>query len=264
MILGLSDHSSLEVPLEKFLNFASKLAVHVVELKLDRLELLSTLFEPADLSDAKNLLSSYDFRYIVHAPSININLASLNSNVRNASEKTILKAADFAHNVDADILVSHVGRLSRDYPRKLAEKSMKNAINSLKTLVRSSNDLGIVFTVENDLRSSDQVLAAYPEQIESIIESTGCKLTFDIGHANTVGKIKEFLKLDEFTVNVHLHDNNGIKDEHLPVGEGNIDFSSVFKEMRNWRNNKPLIIECHSLAGLKEGVDFVRKSLPTL
>jgi sugar phosphate isomerase/epimerase len=66
--------------------------------------------------------------------------------------------------------------------------------------------------------------------------------------------------LDEFIVNVHLHDNNGVKDEHLPIGEGNIDFSNMFNKMKNWRN-KPLIIECHSPAGLEEGVDFVRNSL---
>jgi sugar phosphate isomerase/epimerase len=117
-----------------------------------------------------------------------------------------------------------------------------------------------MFTVENDLKSVNQVLAAYPEQVKLIIESTGCKLTFDVGHANTLGKISEFLQLDEFIVNVHLHDNNGVNDEHLPVGEGNIDFSNMFRKMKNWQN-KPLIIECHSLAGLKAGVDFVRSSL---
>lgn len=263
MILGVSDHSSFDVSLRAFLGFASKLAVRIVELKLDRLELLSTLSESARLSGVKNLLSSYDFKCIVHAPSIDVNLASLNPNVRSASEKTILKAADFAGKIDADILVSHVGRLSRDYSQKLVEKSMENAINSLKMLVRSSNYLGIIFTIENDLKSVNQVLAAYPEQVRFIMESTGCKLTFDVGHANTLGKIKEFLKLDEFIVNVHLHDNNGVKDEHLSIGEGNIDFSGLFKGMKDWENNKPLIIECHSLTGLQESVDFMRNSLPT-
>lgn len=262
MILGVSDHSSFEVSLEKFLNFASKLAVDVVELKLDRLELLSTLSEPAELSGVKNLLDSYDFKYLVHSPSIDVNLASLNPNARSASEKTVLEAANFAREIGANILVSHVGRLSRDYSRRFVEKSVKNAINSLKTLVRSSNELGIVFTVENDHKSSDHVLVAYPEQVKFIVENIRCKFTFDVGHANTLGKIKEFLKLDEFIVNVHLHDNNGVKDEHLSIGEGNIDFSRMFKEMKEWQNNKPLIIECHSLAGLEEGVDFIRHSLP--
>jgi sugar phosphate isomerase/epimerase len=149
--------------------------------------------------------------------------------------------------------------LSRDHPRKLVEKARKNAGDSLKTLVRVSNELGIIFTVENDHASSDQVLAGYPEQVKRIIENVGCKLTFDVGHAHTIGKIEEFLNMDKFIVNVHLHDNHGAKDEHLPIGEGNINFSDMFAKMRNWRKDKPLIMECHSLAGLKQGVDFVRQ-----
>ncbi len=260
MILGVSDHPSFEVSLEEFLNFASKLSVDVVELKSDRLELLSALSEPADLPDVKNLLDSYDFKYIVHAPSIDVNLASLNSHVKNASEKTILDAVKFAHKIDADILVSHVGRLSRDYPRKLVERSMRNAVNSLKTLVRASNELGITFTVENDHKSSDQSLSANPEQVEFIIKNVECKLTFDVGHANTLGKINEFLKLDRLIGNVHLHDNNGAKDEHTTIGKGSIDFSNMFRKMKKLRNATPLIIECHSLAGLKQGAEFVRHS----
>ena len=260
MILGVSDHSSFELSLERFLDFASKLTVDAVELKLDRLELLSTLSKPAELPGVKSLLSSYDFRYIVHAPSIDVNLASLNSRVRSASEETILKATNFASEIGADMLVSHVGRLSRDYPRKLVEKSMRNAVNSLKTLVRASNELGITFTVENDHKSSDQSLSANPEQVEFIIKNVGCKLTFDVGHANTLGKINEFLKLDRLIGNVHLHDNNGAKDEHATIGKGSIDFSNMFRKMKKLRNATPLIIECHSLAGLKQGVEFVRHS----
>ncbi len=260
MILGVSDHSSFEVSLEEFLNFASKLAVDIVELKSDRLELLSALSEPADMSGVKNLLGSYGFKYFVHAPSIDVNLASLNSQLRSASEKTVLDSVKFAHKIGANILVSHVGRLSRDHPRKLVEKAMKNAIASLKMLVRISIELGVIFTVENDHASSDQVLVAYPEQVKRIIENVGCKLTFDVGHAHTLGKIEEFLNMDRSIVNVHLHDNNGEKDEHLSIGEGNINFSDVFTKMKDWRKNKPLIIECHSLAGLKQGVDFVRQS----
>ncbi|MEJ2306651.1 MAG: TIM barrel protein [candidate division WOR-3 bacterium] len=32
---------------------------------------------------------------------------------------------------------------------------------------------------------------------------------------------------------VHLHDNNGENDDHLPVGKGNIDFESFFDSIKN-------------------------------
>lgn len=260
MILGMADYPSLEGSLEDFLNFASKLRIRVLELKLDRLELLLALSKTDKVLEIRDLSNSYDFRYFVHAPNIDTNLASVNPLLRRASKKTVLKTGIFAAELDAELLVSHVGRLSRDYPRKLVRKAMKNVIGSLRGINQVSNDLGMVFAIENDHKSSDYVLAGYPEQINFLVENVGCKLTFDIGHANTVGKIEDFTKLlDKFIVNVHLHDNNGREDEHLPIGKGSIDFVGLFRRMKDWRSEKPLIIECHSFAGLKESIDFMRQ-----
>jgi len=262
MILGVADYPSLEGSLEDFLNFASELKIRVLELKLDRLELLLALSKTDKVYEIKNLSNSYDFKYFVHAPNIDTNLASMNPFLRRASKKTILKAVIFATELDAGLLVSHVGRLSRDYPQKMVRKAVKNAVDSLRKINQVSNDLGMVFTIENDHKSNDYVLAGFPEQINFLTENVGCKLTFDMGHANTIGKIEDFTKLlDKSIVNVHLHDNNGREDEHLPLGKGGIDFTGVFKKMKDWRSRKPLIIECHSCAELKESIDFMRQVL---
>jgi len=265
MILGIADYPSLEGYLEDFLNFASKLRIRVLELKLDKLELLLSLSKTDKVCEIKNLSNSYNFKYFVHAPNIDTNLASVNPFLRRVFKKTILKVVIFAAELDAGLLVSHVGRLSRDYPRKLVEKAIKNAVDSLRKINQLSNDLGIIFTIENDHKSNDYVLAGYPEQINYLIENVGCKLTFDIGHANTIGKIEDFTKLlDKFIVNVHLHDNDGRVDEHLPIGKGSIDFVRVFKRMKDWRSEKPLIIECHSYAGIKESIYFMRQKFSPL
>lgn len=120
---------------------------------------------------------------------------------------------------------SHIGHLSRDYPQKFVKKAMRNATDSLRKMNQLSNDLSIIFTIENDRKSNDNVLAGYPEQINNLVEIVGCKLTFDIDHTNTIGNIEDFTKLlDRFIVNVHPHDNNGKEDEHLVIGKVSIDF----------------------------------------
>jgi sugar phosphate isomerase/epimerase len=264
MILGIADYPGFEGSLEDFLNFASKLRIRVLELKLDRPELLLSLCKTDKVLELKNLSNSYDFKYFVHAPNIDTNLASVNPFLRSAFKKTLLKVVVFAAKLDAGLLVSHVGRLSRDYPQKLVRKAMKNATVSLRKINQLSSNLGMIFTIENDHKSNDYVLAGYPEQINYLIENVGCKLTFDIGHANTIGSIEDFTKLlDKFIVNVHVHDNDGKTDEHLPVGKGSIDFVGVFKRMKTWRSEKPLIIECHSYAGIKESIDFMRQKFPS-
>ena len=60
------------------------------------------------------------------------------------------------------------------------------------------------------------------EEIEKIQESTGSKITIDTGHANTCKDCEEFFKLKNIEY-FHINDNNGIKDQHLILGEGNLD-----------------------------------------
>ncbi len=55
-------------------------------------------------------------------------------------------------------------------------------------------------------------------------------ITFDTGHANIGTKPHEYLKAiagDLKIFNVHLHDNMGKTDNHLPLGQGNINFSEL-------------------------------------
>jgi len=61
-------------------------------------------------------------------------------------------------------------------------------------------------------------------------------LTLDLGHANLFGKnIEEFI--EEFHKrlrHVHLHDNDGRRDLHLPMGTGNINWEKVLKGLKRY------------------------------
>jgi len=262
MRLGLSDHPSFNLKLKEFLEFASQLSAKYVELKLDRQNLLSTLLRRSKNSTITNLLNSYDFKYFLHTPSIDVNLASLNPSIGRASEKITLKTVHFASKVNAELLVSHVGRLSRDHPQSLMKKAFKNAVARLKHIANASKDSGIIFTIENDHKTADYIIAGYPQQILSLVENIDCKLTFDIGHANTLGKIENFLDtLSTYIVNIHLHDNNGVNDEHLPLGEGKIDIAKTLEKIKMSNRSTTLILECHSLQGLRQDYNLLKKLL---
>ncbi len=57
----------------------------------------------------------------------------------------------------------------------------------------------------------------------------GIGMTFDFGHANTIGKVNDFLHYAKKADHIHIHDNNGMSDEHLALGEGTISWSKVGK-----------------------------------
>ncbi len=259
MMLGVANSIGLNMALTDFLDFATQLKVKFVEVKMDEPYLLSVLFKTKRRKAINDIMESFSLKYSVHAPYIDINLACMNQTLRKASEKTILKSIAFAADINAKMVVSHVGRLSRDYPKRMITQSLKNAIPCLRNLTKASKNHGIVFTIENDHKSNDQVLAGYPEQLMLLIQEAECKFTLDVGHANTLTRIENFMgTLAEHIVNVHLHDNNGEQDTHLSLGKGNINFSAVLANLRKIEYKGPLIVEVHSSLGLKESVTLLR------
>jgi sugar phosphate isomerase/epimerase len=260
-MLGVANSISLNMPLINFLDFATQLKVEVVEFKMDDPYLLSALSKTEHKKTVRDIVKSFNFKYFVHAPYIDINLTSMNPILRKASEKTILKTIVFAADIGAKLVVSHVGRLSRDYSKEMITKSLKNVIPCLRNLTNVSKNNGIIFSIENDHKSNDQILAGYPEQLMCLIEKVGCKFTLDVGHANTITKIGTFIDtLAEHIVYVHLHDNNGEQDAHLSLGKGNINFSAVIANLRKNEYTGPLMVEVHSFSGLKESVTLLRKT----
>jgi sugar phosphate isomerase/epimerase len=262
MMVGLSDHPSLGVKLGDFLDFSSQLGAEHVEIKLDRPSLLSTLVEDKAISMVKDSLASYNFKCFLHAPSIDVNPASLNPKLGKASEENLLTALSFAGEVNAMLLVSHVGRLSRDYPQNLVRKALENAIARLKRVADSSRDAGIIFTIENDHKTSDHLIAGYPKQVLSLLREIDCKLTFDVGHANTLGKIEDFFEtLRTYMVNIHLHANNGVDDQHLPLSEGKMQINEILEKVKKSNFQPPLTLECHSIEGLHQDYNLLQKLL---
>jgi sugar phosphate isomerase/epimerase len=65
-------------------------------------------------------------------------------------------------------------------------------------------------------------------------------------------------RLGSRLVEIHLHDNRGDLDEHLPVGEGTFPFPRLFSILKERKLRPILTVEAHSeknlaktLAGIK-------------
>jgi sugar phosphate isomerase/epimerase len=92
------------------------------------------------------------------------------------------------------------------------------------------------------------------------LQSPFCKFCLDVGHQHSFSKTslaKWIEVLGDHLQEIHVHDNRGIHDEHLPVGRGSINFAGLFGLLRV-KSITPLItLEPHreedfaeSLAGL--------------
>lgn len=179
------------------------------------------------------LAPSYDMSYSVHVPMCDVNIASLNERIREDSVLETINNIDFAMEMQATSITFHPGNHPFSMPQ-LRAKAVDASKRSLRTLDRIAEEYGAPLALEN-MPSMDFMLGRTTKEFGELIDGTNLKMCFDIGHANTMGEVDDFIKKykDRF-INIHIHDNHGKVDEHLTCGEGLIDFPKVLKKLKSY------------------------------
>jgi sugar phosphate isomerase/epimerase len=117
-------------------------------------------------------------------------------------------------------------------------------VESLRQLVRIGAEMGIRMMYEpiDTPRDSAHNVRCVLDRVPGLL----CHL--DIGHCNLFGRdpadmIRRFApRLNH----LHVHDNNGVWDQHLPPGTGRIEWPEVFAALKEVGYDKTLTLEVFS------------------
>ncbi len=206
----------------------------------------------------REMMPSYNLSYSIHAPISDINIASLNERIREDSILEILTTAETAASLGIELITIHPGLSSMSVPY-MEEKAMEKAKRSLSSIDRISSQYGVTIAVEN-MPSFPFMLGHTAEEMNELIGSTNLGFCLDIGHGNTTGQTDELIKaFRDRLVNIHIHDNHGEMDEHLTLGEGDIDFKSIISSLKGYTGN--YVIESKSFPSAVESQDYLRPLL---
>lgn len=190
-------------------------------------------------SEVFQIFESYDIGVFLHAPTIDMNPASLNPGIRDETLIQIKETVDMAVNMGAEAITTHPGLIHRLEDR-IRDMGRYYSIETLTEATKYANERGIIFSVEN-MPNRYAYFCNSAQEHAVFVEKCGCHATVDLGHANTNGDLKPFLKMKKIHY-YHLSDNNGEKDQHLAFGDGNLDFSlingidNVIIELNNYEN----------------------------
>ena len=223
MKLGSSIFPRKLIPIEESLDyFDSNRYIEYVEIFHD--------YPNRDINDEReliDLMNSYDLKYTVHAPFIEVNPASLNPALGKASVDEIKRSVDLANTLDSDIVVIHPGRAIFLNDREYMASVYKTAEENLKAIGEYAEGNGVNACIENLPKLRGFIYQDINKLADSL-ERVSLPMTMDIGHAYTAG----FTVADVYFKNVrhiHIHDNDGVHDSHLPLGDGIIDFKKFFE-----------------------------------
>jgi len=203
--------------------------------------------------------ASYNMTYSIHAPITDVNIAALNDRIREAAVEDMIKTMECASRMEIETITVHPGIYSMVLTG-VKEESIANAKHSLKVMEKAANNLGVRLAVEN-MPSFMIMMGQTPDELSHLIDGTDLKICFDIGHANTMGRIDEFIERfsKQRIANIHIHDNLGDRDSHMTIGDGNIDFVKVLSKLKGYKGN--YIIEAKSMASAVESKKKLEKLL---
>jgi len=202
----------------------------------------------------RDALSTTDLDIRVHAPLNDINIASINPEIREVSVEEVRRSIKMASMIDADVVTVHPGLYS---PLSLYWDSVLDVSKaSLKELKEAAEEYSVTLAVEN-LPPMWITFCREPDEIEELVIDVGSTFCLDIGHAYLADNLEGFLELELPLANVHLHDNRGEEDVHLPLGHGEIDMHSALDALDMKDYDKGFVIEGRDIEGLKESRDLL-------
>ncbi len=149
---------------------------------------------------------------------------------------------DYAELLGPKAVVFHSGYEKWKYALK-PDIWLKKSIQTWEPLIQRAEKAGLKLAIENIFEDEPSMLAVLMEKLAS--EHFG--ICFDTGHCNlfTNVAVSDWVQaLNPYILELHLHDNTGTADEHLPVGEGNFDFTLFFSLLKN--KNSIYTIEAHT------------------
>jgi len=154
------------------------------------------------------------------------------------------RAIDVSEDLPFSRMVLHMGG-----SRETADPRKRDAaFSSLEHLVLHAHHAGVTLALENTI--SEMGGPGYLRAFVDETRLTGLRFNFDIGHANLAdGPAEErleksFAPLRDLVASLHLHDNHGEKDEHLPPYDGSIDWSVAIPLLKTAPvENLPVVLE---------------------
>ncbi len=210
----------------------------------------------------RDVIDSYDVKISIHSPLSDINIASYNEAMRRSSVSQIKNSIDLASSMELGIVVVHPGHIPI-LGKKFEDNIMKNNIESLGECSKYADDSGVMLCVEN-MPNIEGLLCKDLNQLDRIVEELKTYITLDVGHAHNMKiPVSEMLRSPRIK-HIHLSDNDGSFDNHNALGSANIDFKSLFKELRRIGYGGILVVEVKDPQSVFESLDFLKNTFKDL
>ena len=186
--------------------------------------------EKIDVEKVKKLLQKYKLDVIGHTAWY----LPIGSPIKSMREASVLEAKRYFE-VFSKLNVKYVTIHANWPPGTFSTKEgVKFQVETLKKLVTVAKEYNLELVYESIDTEKDDI-----KSVSEILKKvSGLYLHIDIGHVNLFGrKPEQFIKkFHKKLKHIHLHDNDGNRDLHIPMGTGKIDWKNLIKILKKYYN----------------------------
>jgi sugar phosphate isomerase/epimerase len=178
-----------------------------------------------DFARIREHLLEHSRNTFTHGPFFGLDIASLDRCLSEYSADCLLVGLEATRALGGTVMVIHTGYMPQ-FSRGGRRHWFRNWRERMPRIVERAMDLGITLAIENTWDDRPEVLLHLAE----LLPAGGVKFCFDTGHVNVFSRlsVKHWWKaIGDRVVAIHLHDNDGLSDDHLAPGKGTFDFPSL-------------------------------------
>ena len=205
---------------------------------------------PKVINKIRQISIKQGIKLIVHTPYY-LPTSTLLPEIRKGVLENVRKGIILARKVSSNKLTIHPGY--QEMPGSGIKYCYDSLIDNLQKIVDIGQEYNVNICFEN---FNKPFLCSELKDYLYVLNSVdGLMATLDVGHANTTNiKPSEYLReIRNLIMDIHIHDNNGKRDEHKCLGEGTIDFKEFFSECKNANYYGPFILELFPYENILEG-----------
>jgi sugar phosphate isomerase/epimerase len=182
----------------------------------------------------------------VHGPFMDLSPGAIDSKIAAASLERYLQVMSFAEILRPEVVVFHSGYEKWKYAGE-TELWLSQSVKTWRAVVASAEKTGTKVAIENIVDEEPSHLKLLASRMDHPLFG----LCLDVGHREIFSglPISEWVDgMQPYIFELHLHDNMGKADDHLPVGLGKVDFGTLFGTLKKHQPVPVLTLEAHSPA----------------
>src|SRR3990172_9307669 len=214
---------------------------------------------PFDLERIRESFGSNGRSITLHGPYMDMNPGSADEPIRLSTAAMYAKVFRVIEHLRPKTVVLHAGYHEKKYKGN-HELWLSQSLKTWPALVSEAERLGTVIAVENIFEKEPFTL----KLLMDAVESANFGVCIDAGHLRVFSRVdmeEWFRVLGPRIAEVHLHDNHGKHDDHLPLGEGSIDIPRFLSLLARYATDPVYTIEPHWEDAMKRAIEAVKKYL---